>query len=1240
MKKLLTIKRGILISGIFVVIAFAALSTIVQNVSQGSLNPFSVDQVSSEVKPTVSELAKGTPMPIDFVNDLPAKMELSFSATPVLGRVVALSLLVEPKVDAKNTGICILLPEGFSLVSGNLWWRGDVSENIMVQMDVFVRAESIGSWRLEAVAISEPSDGYPRVCSTHRYVSVTDTETTVSSFTSEDMTQMEAMKLDTKNSPYNDPVTPLSPGTVTVYGYWYYEDEDYNLKPARYARVELWDDDFPVDVLLATTYVQSNGYYQFSAITNDDGPGEDGYDVYVKLFCDSHQYQIVYVTDGINTYWGQTTKHDNVSDGYYNMGSWKITGSGRECWGLYDNVVDGYWWLRNRVSWYRSKILVRWPYETWPHCHGNTIDIPSGWEWQRMTTLHEYAHCIHYAARGGSWPPGTGPSPHYIYSESSGGFAITEGWAEFMQCAVDNRGDYGFGTNETIESNTWADRIDSGDWDGNIVEGAVASIFWDIFDGTSSIDEDLGDYVNQEFSKLWTVFLNDDPNDMETYFRNGWESRYGVDFSMWAIYYGSRINKDTTPPSAPIISSTTHPDENKWYPNNDPTFNWTAPSDLSGIAGYSYLIDQSSLTVPDTTVDTTENSESYANLADGTWYFHVRAKDNAGSWGSTDHYAVKIDTTPPVAQITNPNISSPIYKRSGTTLTANYTYTELNPKNSTIKVYNATQTIGETVLTDPVPGVDVTRNDPVNIVAWAAEGAYNVTVIIYDLADQDGEDTQTNTLIIDNVLPTVDITYPSEGANVVISLTVWVNGTVTELNKGDLEPAINDTRFDLAHWDSATGSFAYLNNTNIPEGATSVKVNFTDLAGNTDLDTVTFTLVPPPPELQPEGGTSWYWVDDSTITSIVEGDVDSDGSPEIVTGGYYYDGTRKVAQVAVWNGSTLELEGVTTWYWTGNTTITSVAIGDLDGDSEVEIVTSGCYHDGVRKVAQLAMWDGATLSFENATVWSWVGDTNINSVAIADIDHDGTTEIITAGHYDDGTRDVAQLAVWEGQTLSLERITVWYWVGNTTITSVATGDVDGDTLNEIVTGGYYYDGAREVAQLAVWNGSTLELEGVAAWYWVGDTRINSVAVGDVDGDGSTEIVTGGYYYSDVKTAQLATWHGIPLSLENATVWSWTDDTNINSVAIGDVDGDGSVEIVTGGSYNDGAYDSAQLIVWGGSDLTLETFAAWRWVSDTRINSVAVGDVDGDSIIETVTGGNHNDNTRTVAQLTIWIVTSG
>ncbi|MEA3281604.1 MAG: hypothetical protein U9Q68_03450, partial [Euryarchaeota archaeon] len=99
---------------------------------------------------------------------------------------------------------------------------------------------------------------------------------------------------------------------------------------------------------------------------------------------------------------------------------------------------------------------------------------------------------------------------------------------------------------------------------------------------------------------------------------------------------------DAADPSAPAVSSPTHPDEDEWYTNNDPSFAWTAPSDTSGIDCYSYIFDQSVTTTPDMTCEPAGNSKSYTDVADGVWYFHLRAKDNAGNWGGADHCRVKI----------------------------------------------------------------------------------------------------------------------------------------------------------------------------------------------------------------------------------------------------------------------------------------------------------------------------------------------------------------------------------------------------------------------------------------------------------------------------------------------------------------------------------------------------------------------------------------------------------------------
>jgi hypothetical protein len=271
---------------------------------------------------------------------------------------------------------------------------------------------------------------------------------------------------------------------------------------------------------------------------------------------------------------------------------------------------------------------------------------------------------------------------------------------------------------------------------------------------------------------------------------------------------------------------------------------------------------------------------------------------------------------------------------------------------------------------------------------------------------------------------------------------------------------------------------------------------------------------------------------------------------------------------------------------------------------------------------------------QNSKAWFWVGDTNVASMATGDVDGDGGIEVVTGGYYHDGVRWTAQLVVWNGSTLAAEKIFSWYWIADTQIASVAIGDVDGDGGNEIVTGGAFFDGTRWNAQLVVWNGSTLAVERIFPWRWISDTQVASVAVGDVDGDGGVEIVTGGTFFDGTRyNAQLVVWNGSTLAAERVVPWFWVSNTYIANVAVGNFSGSTGLDVITAGRYNDGTRNNAQVIDWNGATMGLNSNAAWFWISDTEANSVAMGDFGAGNRV--IAGGSYSDLTRSNAQLTVW-----
>lgn len=112
---------------------------------------------------------------------------------------------------------------------------------------------------------------------------------------------------------------------------------------------------------------------------------------------------------------------------------------------------------------------------------------------------------------------------------------------------------------------------------------------------------------------------------------------------------------DTTAPGNPTPSSPSH-GIGLW--SNDATVDmtWSGATDAgSGVDGYSITWSQQASTSPDAVKDTTSQSTTSPSLADGEWWFHLRAVDVAGNWSAAIHLGpFRIDTSPPQ----NPGLTS------------------------------------------------------------------------------------------------------------------------------------------------------------------------------------------------------------------------------------------------------------------------------------------------------------------------------------------------------------------------------------------------------------------------------------------------------------------------------------------------------------------------------------------------------------------------------------------------------
>ncbi len=96
-------------------------------------------------------------------------------------------------------------------------------------------------------------------------------------------------------------------------------------------------------------------------------------------------------------------------------------------------------------------------------------------------------------------------------------------------------------------------------------------------------------------------------------------------------------------PSAPIITSPTHSESEKWYKVKDAKFVWSTPPNVTGVK---LSVSKFPSTVPTAVYSPPISEREIKNLEDGICYFHAQFR-NAKGWGEVSHFRFQIDTKAP-----------------------------------------------------------------------------------------------------------------------------------------------------------------------------------------------------------------------------------------------------------------------------------------------------------------------------------------------------------------------------------------------------------------------------------------------------------------------------------------------------------------------------------------------------------------------------------------------------------------
>ncbi len=312
-------------------------------------------------------------------------------------------------------------------------------------------------------------------------------------------------------------------------------------------------------------------------------------------------------------------------------------------------------------------------------------------------------------------------------------------------------------------------------------------------------------------------------------------------------------------------------------------------------------------------------------------------------------------------------------------------------------------------------------------------------------------------------------------------------------------------------------------------------------------------------------------------TSVAVADLNGDGKLDLVVADYcqtlnQYGNCYGIGDVAVLlgNGDGTFRPAVT--YSTGAYNANSVAVGDVNGDGIPDLVVAnwcgtldeyGCLNEPGAVSVLLGNGDG---TFQPAVIYN-SGGLAAYSVALADLNGDGKLDIVVTNTYYGGGDYDGSVGVLLGNGDGTFRPAVSHDTGGGIAASVAIGDVNGDGIPDLVLANFSCDCYPDEGEVGVLLGNGDGTFQPAVLYDSGGQGAYSVALGDLRGDGTLDVVAADRVLGGSVDVLLGNGNGTLQPAVGYIAKGWEPDTfpaigyGINSLAIADVNGDGIPDLV-------------------------------------------------------------------------------
>ena len=317
---------------------------------------------------------------------------------------------------------------------------------------------------------------------------------------------------------------------------------------------------------------------------------------------------------------------------------------------------------------------------------------------------------------------------------------------------------------------------------------------------------------------------------------------------------------------------------------------------------------------------------------------------------------------------------------------------------------------------------------------------------------------------------------------------------------------------------------------------------------------------------RPDGSfTSRSFGSPGQLNALLLADLNNDQRPELIAG----LGDRQNEIFTNLGGGNFSLQPVA--FGVLNTGTTSLAAGDFNKDGFLDLATGS---EGFKE-SRVYFNDGRGGFPEGASLGGDVSSSRATGIAAGDLNGDGSLDIVLsrARGGEDGAQNYLFLNDGQGN-FNWPGSDRPFGNGKDTTMTVALGDMNGDgTLDIVSANAWVY---RQNAVYLNDGQANFDWPGAEQTFGTGTDNTNGLALGDVDGDGDLDIAVSNERWKLLTcrfcqdpSASDAFFSGVYLNDGQGhfeSLHSLGDGfSDVRSIALGDVDGDGDPDMVTGQS---------------------------------------------------------------------------